>query len=121
MRLFFLLPRVPYPTEKGDKLRAFHQIKQLSKHHEIIICALNDGVLHQDAIHVLKKYASAVYVIEVPRFTALISLARGLFSTRPLQVGYFYNRNAAKKINQLIADHQTRSYFLPADPCGRIC
>lgn len=102
MRLFFLLPRVPYPTEKGDKLRAFHQIKQLSKHHEIIICALNDGVLHQDAIHVLKKYASEVYVIDVPKFTAMISLVRGLFSRRPLQVGYFYSRVAADKIRQLI-------------------
>jgi polysaccharide biosynthesis protein PslH len=102
MRLFFLLPRVPYPTEKGDKLRAFHQIKQLSKHHEIIICALNDGVLHQDAIHVLKKYASEVYVIDVPKFTAMISLVRGLFSRRPLQVGYFYNHVAAEKISQLI-------------------
>jgi polysaccharide biosynthesis protein PslH len=102
MRLFFLLPRVPYPTEKGDKLRAFHQIKQLSKHHEIIICALNDGVLHQDAIHVLKKYASEVYVIDVPKFTAMISLVRGLFSPRPLQVGYYYSRVAAEKIRQLI-------------------
>jgi polysaccharide biosynthesis protein PslH len=102
MRLFFLLPRVPYPTEKGDKLRAFHQIKQLSKHHDIIICALNDGVLHQDAIHVLKKYASEVYVIDVPKFTTMISLVRGLFSRRPLQVGYFYNSVAAEKINQLI-------------------
>ena len=63
MRLLFILPRVPYPTEKGDKLRAFHQIKQLSKHHEIILCALNDGDLHEDAIPVLKKYVKAIHII----------------------------------------------------------
>lgn len=111
MRIFFLLPRVPYPTEKGDKLRAFHQIKQLSKHHEIIICALNDGVLHQEAIPVLKKYASAVHVIDVPKFTVLTNLVWGLFSKRPLQVGYFYNKTAAKKIDQLIKSSKPDHIF----------
>jgi hypothetical protein len=31
MRILVLLSRVPYPLEKGDKLRAFHQIKELSR------------------------------------------------------------------------------------------
>ena len=42
MKIFVLLPRIPYPLEKGDKLRAYNQIKQLSKRHEIVLCALND-------------------------------------------------------------------------------
>ena len=43
MKIFVLLPRIPYPLEKGDKLRAFNQIKQLAKHNEIVLCALNDN------------------------------------------------------------------------------
>ena len=35
MKIVFLLSRVPYPLEKGDKLRAFQQIKGLSAKHEI--------------------------------------------------------------------------------------
>ena len=31
MKIFVLLSRVPYPLEKGDKLRAFNQIKELAK------------------------------------------------------------------------------------------
>ena len=65
MKLFILLPRVPYPTEKGDKLRAFNQIKQLSKKHEIILCALNDSVLHENAIQVLLKYVKTVHIIHI--------------------------------------------------------
>ena len=30
MKIFVLLPRIPYPLEKGDKLRAYHQIRQLA-------------------------------------------------------------------------------------------
>ena len=31
MRIFMLVSRVPWPLEKGDKLRAFHQLKMLAE------------------------------------------------------------------------------------------
>ena len=111
MRLFFLLPRVPYPTEKGDKLRAFHQIKQLSKHHEIILCALNDGALHEDAIPVLKKYVKAIHIIPIPKISIALNLLKTLFSGKPLQVGYFYNASSAAKIHNLIAQYKPDHLF----------
>lgn len=111
MRLFFLVPRVPYPTEKGDKLRAFHQIMQLSKHHEIILCALNDGVLHEDAVPVLKKYVKAIHIIPISKFSIALNLIKTLFSKKPLQVGYFYNASSASKIRQLIENYKPDHIF----------
>jgi polysaccharide biosynthesis protein PslH len=102
MKLFFLLPRVPYPTEKGDKLRAFNQLKQLSKNHEIILCALNDTVLHEDAVRVLSKYAKEVHIIPISRVTIFFNLVKTIFTDKPLQVGYFYDSSTNKKIRQLI-------------------
>jgi len=111
MRIFFLLPRVPYPTEKGDKLRAFHQIKHLSRHHEIILCALNDGVLHEDAIPVLKKYVKAVHIIPISKITIVFNLIKALFSWKPLQVGYFYNPYSARKVHKLIDQYKPDHIF----------
>lgn len=102
MRIFFLLPRVPYPTEKGDKLRAFHQIKQLSRHHEIILCSLNDSVLHKDALHVLKKYVKEVHVINLNKFSILFNILKAFFTGKPMQVGYFYSAAAKRRILKLI-------------------
>ncbi len=111
MRIFFLLPRVPYPTEKGDKLRAFHQIKHLSRHHEIILCALNDGVLHEDAIPVLKKYVKAVHIIPISKITIVFNLIKALFSWKPLQVGYFYNSYSVRKVHKLIDQYKPDHIF----------
>lgn len=111
MRLFIILPRVPYPTEKGDKLRAFYQIKQLAKNHEIILCALNDGDLHEDAIPVLKKFVKAIHIIPISKFSIAISLLKSLFSKKPLQVGYFYNEASASIIHKLIADYKPDHIF----------
>ena len=74
MKVFFLLPRVPYPTEKGDKLRAYNHLKQLSMHHEVILCALNDDVLHEDAVKVLSQYAKSVYVIPISKSVIFFNL-----------------------------------------------
>jgi polysaccharide biosynthesis protein PslH len=111
MKLFILLPRVPYPTEKGDKLRAFNHIRQLSRNHEIILCALNDSVLHEDAIPVLSKYVKSVYIIPISKFTILVNLIRTIFTNKPLQVGYFYNKRTAKIIEDLIARHKPDHIF----------
>ena len=41
-KLVIMLSRFPYPLEKGDKLRAFHQIKELSKTYAITLLATTD-------------------------------------------------------------------------------
>ena len=113
MKIFVLLPRIPYPLEKGDKLRAFNQIKQLAKHNEIILCALNDNpkVSEQDAFHALQPYCQSINFIKITKPQILLGLARDFFKGLPFQCGYFYNRKAAKKINTLIAKHKPEMLY----------
>ena len=108
MKIFVLLPRIPYPLEKGDKLRAFNQIKQLAKRNEIVLCALNDNpkVSEQDAFHALQPYCQSVNFIKINKLQILLGLIRAFFKGLPMQCGYFYNRKAAKRINALIAKHK---------------
>ena len=113
MKIFVLLPRIPYPLEKGDKLRAFNQIKQLAKHNEIVLCALNDNpkVSEQDAFHALQPYCQSISFIKINKAQILLGLVRAFFKGLPMQCGYFYNRKAAKKVNALIAKHRPDILF----------
>lgn len=108
MKIFVLLPRIPYPLEKGDKLRAFNQIKQLAKHNEIVLCALNDNpkVSEQDAFHALQPYCQSINFIRITKPQIALGLVRAFLKGLPLQCGYFYNRKAAKKVNALITKHK---------------
>ena len=113
MRIFVLLPRIPYPLEKGDKLRAYHQIKQLSKDNEIVLCALNDNgkVDEQQAFQALQPYCHSINFIRLSKPRILLGLLRAFFKGLPMQCGYFYNRKAAKKVDALIAKHQPDMLF----------
>src|SRR3989344_8146069 len=106
MKLFVLLSRVPYPLEKGDKLRAFNQIKELSRKHQIVLFALNDSKLDDKAMTELKKYCVAISIVKFSKFTIFFNLVRAFFNGKPLQVGYFYFDKAQKKVDELIAKHK---------------
>ncbi len=102
MKIFVLLSRFPYPLEKGDKLRAFNQIKYLAKNHEIHLRALNDAPLSKDHIKALEPFCKSVNVINLTKVGSAWNIIRAFFNGKPLQVGYFFSASAKRKIHRLI-------------------
>jgi len=98
MKLLILLSRVPYPTEKGDKLRAFHQIRCLSEKHEIILCALSEGPVDPEAVVRLKQYCSELHIFPIHKTGMLWNVLKAFFSGKPIQTGYFYRCKVRRKI-----------------------
>jgi len=102
MKLFVLLPRVPYPIEKGDKLRAFHQLKVLAEENEVILCALSEDKIHPDAYTKLIDIVGKVHFISFSKWDAFKNILKSLINGKPLQVGYYTNERARRKINKLL-------------------
>jgi polysaccharide biosynthesis protein PslH len=102
LKIFCITSRVPWPLEKGDKLRAYNQLRQLSAKHEIVLCALNDSALHPDAMQELKKFCSEVHVVNLSKGGIFLNLVKGLFSSLPMQVAYFTSNAAKQKVDRLI-------------------
>jgi len=102
LRLFVLLSRFPYPLEKGDKLRAFHQLRILSKHHEIYLCALHENELEPNWISEVKQYCTELETIKISKFSQFVNLGLSLFSSEPFQVAYFYQSAAQKRVSDCI-------------------
>jgi len=103
MKLLVLLSRVPYPLEKGDKLRAYHLIARLAKKHEVALFCLSDT--HTDPAHIehLQQFCSHIEVVRIPRWRILLKLATALFSRLPFQVTYFHHGIAQRVIDRTIA------------------
>lgn len=108
MRIFVLLPRVPYPLEKGDKLRAYHQIRELAKSNELILCALNSvrGLNKQKAFSAVQPYCRSINFIDLPWYTRMWNTFLAFFKNIPFQSGYFYSNRANKRIQKLISEYK---------------
>jgi len=104
MKLLVLLSRFPYPLEKGDKLRAYHQIKELAKQHEIHLVCLTDQNIKDEWVIEVKKICKELHVFKLNWALIYWNTAKQFFTDKPFQVGYFYQRTIQKKINSLIVE-----------------
>jgi len=118
MRLLVLTSRFPYPLDKGDKLRAFHQIKELSKNNEICLVSLTEKTIDSDHLNEIKKLCTEIHVFKLKKWRIIINLITGLFSDKPFQVKYFYQRSIHKKINKIIKDFDPEHIFCQLIRCA---
>lgn len=102
MKLLIILPRFPYPTEKGDKLRAFNQIKVLAKHYDIYLFALSHNKISDSDFEKVKPYCKQIIVFRISYISVLINLFSALLKGLPLQVGFYYSNRAKKVVNRLV-------------------
>ena len=70
-----IVSRFPYPLEKGDKLRAFHQLRELSKEFNVTLFAITD---HEPKAENLE--AVAPYCKNMSGFKLLPATFLGTFS-----------------------------------------
>jgi polysaccharide biosynthesis protein PslH len=106
VKILVILSRVPWPLEKGDKLRAFNQLKQLARKHEVLLFALNDTSLHPEALSTLKQYCSDIRVVSFSKARIGLNLIQSYFSGLPLQVGYFYFQRAQNELDAFVEKHK---------------
>ena len=111
MKILCITSRIPWPLEKGDKLRIYHQLRMLSRQHELILFAVNDGDVHPDALKALAPFCSKQVYHTHSKWQLMVNLIRGLFNGKPFQVAYFNSYSAVKKLRKLIAEEKPEAVY----------
>jgi sugar transferase (PEP-CTERM/EpsH1 system associated) len=107
MKILVLLSRFPYPLDKGDKLRAYHQLRYLAgQGHDICLLALSDEAVRADSLAAVRPLCrGGLHLHQLGRAARGRGLARALATAgRPLQVGYFYEQPAQRLVDKLLAE-----------------
>ncbi|MBT4774548.1 MAG: glycosyltransferase [Crocinitomicaceae bacterium] len=103
MKLLVLLSRIPYPLDKGDKLRAYYQLKQLSRDFEIKVVALDDSNSSERDQEKLRNEFDIQFV-KLSKTVIYLKMFRALFSDKPFQVHYFFQRSANLKVKEIVSE-----------------
>jgi len=101
-QIFIILSRVPYPLEKGDKLRAYHQIKELSKENKVALCCLSDQKVSKETIEHLEDITDELHILYLNKWLIYWNVFKMFFHSKPFQVGYFLQRRLKIKVQQII-------------------
>ncbi|MDB5379422.1 MAG: family PEP-CTERM/XrtA system glycosyltransferase [Rubritepida sp.] len=90
-RLLFLCHRIPFPPEKGDKIRAWHMLEHLARNWEVDLGCLVDDRADFDHVPALRHVCASVEARWTGSRTqaGLRALGR-LRPGRPLSLGWFH-------------------------------
>lgn len=107
MRILVVLSRFPLPTDKGDKLRAWHHIQGMAEEHEVFLFCLSDEPVKSSELDRVKEVCKDVKLLRTNKLLILFRLMLNFFSRKPFQVRYF--TSAAGK-------RQFQTYFRQVKP-----
>jgi sugar transferase (PEP-CTERM/EpsH1 system associated) len=111
VKIVVVASRFPYPLEKGDKLRVFHQMRHMAlAGHEVVLVAISDGPVPPEDLERL-SFCSSVHVVPLGRVPRLVGVARALWSGRPLQVGYFDAGRVGDEVADVVAAERPDAVF----------
>jgi sugar transferase (PEP-CTERM/EpsH1 system associated) len=100
--LLFLCHRIPFPPEKGDKIRSFHFLEHLAERHRVHLGCFYDDP--DDARHIdeLRRRCATVMCLPLSRTRARLKSLAALATGRSLTEIYFHDERLARWVAETI-------------------
>jgi polysaccharide biosynthesis protein PslH len=113
VRIAFLCHRIPYPPNKGDKLRAFYELRAMAERgHDVDLFTLADDPADLEHQQALGEFCRSVTVQCFHPVTARVRSLAYLPTRKPLTLPYFYSAPLAAKFRTAIAERKYDRIFV---------
>ncbi len=107
MRILALVHRVPFPPNKGEKIRAYHELKYLAgRGHSIDLGTFADVPEDMQWTSELKKICRDVSIISKNRKLSRARSVLALPRLQPLSVGYFFSFRLRRVVEGWLASRK---------------
>lgn len=103
--LLFLCHRIPFPPNKGDKIRSYHLLRYLSVHYRVYLGAFVDDPQDWGYADKLEELCEEVLLVKLnPKFARIKSLL-ALFTGQALSLPYYSSRKMSCWVKKLQCKH----------------
>ena len=102
MQILYLAHRIPYPPNKGEKTRCFHQLQFLSAKHSIDLFCFADSDMEAEGSKALAAFCRTVHVETLLPRTGYIRSATRLLGDLPASVAYYDSPAMHKAVQKAI-------------------
>ncbi len=106
MKILFITSRFPWPPYRGDKLKIYNLIRQLSQRHTVALVSLIQDVEEEEHVEALRPHCSDIHVVHLPRWQSYINCLAALPGRVPFQVAYYRSGLFRACIDEMIAGFQ---------------
>ncbi|MDM4764875.1 TIGR03087 family PEP-CTERM/XrtA system glycosyltransferase [Pelomonas sp. SE-A7] len=99
--VLLLVHRLPYPPNKGDKVRSFHLLKHLLAGHQVYLGTFVDDPEDEQHVDTLRAMCAGLHVARLHPSRAKLASLRGLLSGEALSLPYYRDAGLAQWVREL--------------------
>jgi polysaccharide biosynthesis protein PslH len=111
MKILMLTHRVPYPPDRGDRIRSYHLLKYLAARAEVWLASTTVEQVADDTKQVLGQLCERFQVGELSRLGRATRAARSLATGQSATEGYFWSPQLAKTVKAWAAAEEFDAVF----------
>lgn len=100
MKILMLTPRLPYPPTRGDCIRAWGELRHLSRNNDVWLASLNDAAPPPAALAHLHNHCRDVVVAPRGALAAVARGARSFLAGNTVTEGYFSSPRLARTLQE---------------------
>lgn len=117
--LLFLSHRIPYPPDKGDKIRSYHVLKTLVEHFDVHLGAFVD--LDADWRHEgrLREMVAGLTLRPLPHRQATLRSASGMLTGEPLSLPFYRDAELSRWVADTLKDRRIDVAYVFSSPMGQ--
>ena len=102
--LLYLVHRLPYPPNKGDKVRSYHLLKHLASSNNVYLGTFVDDP--DDLVHLpfVESLCTDLYVASLSGWFAKVRSLAGLLTGEPLTLPYYRDARLQNWVTKILAE-----------------
>ncbi len=99
MKLLFLTSRLPFPPNRGDRLRTYHLLQHLGREHEVTLVSFVKSREEAQMARELDAFCKEVHLVVRPTILSVVRAIGNIWRRQPMQSLYY----RSPKMKQLVA------------------
>lgn len=104
--LLYLVHRLPFPPNKGDKVRSYHLLKHLAAQHRVYLGTFIDDP--EDEVHVdaVRRYCADLHIARLTPKRARVFSLSGLLNNQALSLPYYRNAGLQAWVERTVREQR---------------
>jgi sugar transferase (PEP-CTERM/EpsH1 system associated) len=107
--ILYLVHRLPYPPNKGDKVRSYHLLRHLQQRHRVFLGTFIDDAEDAQHLPALQAMCPDLHVERIHSRRAKVKSLSGLLTREALTLSYYRNAGMRRWVEQTKAEHSLQA------------
>ena len=103
--LLLLVHRIPFPPNKGDKIRSYHLLKHLAEHYKVHLGTFVDDEDDWQHVPTVEKLCATAHFARLNPLTARIKSLGALLGKRSLSLDYYHDKSMTVWVERTVREH----------------